>query len=270
MKVLILGAGGQLGRALSAAFADQEVLVADLPQCDLADFVGVKDWIISAQPEVIINAAAITDWQESENNQEKAMLINGTAVGNLAKIARDLKIKLIHYSANEVFSIGEDFYNEEAVPNPANFYGQSKLAGEKLLFENYPEAYLIRSSFLYGHDGKNFINQFIENVKNNQEIKVSENQIVCPTYVKDLAEATKKLLLENKPSGIYHLINEGAASLYELAYKIKDILALPTNIVPIKSNDSLSGKIILANTKFSKLRLWTEALEEYLLSLKLN
>jgi len=270
MKILILGAGGQLGRALTNVLADEEILVADLPQCDITNFDGIREWLKNSAPDAVINAAAYTAVDESENNQETADLVNGEAVGNLAAICHDLKIALIHYSTDFVFDGTQDIYNEQAVPNPLSYYGKSKLLGEKLCLEKNPDACIIRTAWLYGLGGNNFINKIIERAKKETELKVVDDQIGCPTFAKDLAVATRDFLREKHPGGIYHLTNDGSCSRYELALKIVEFLKYNTKVIPVKTTDlpetpaKRPAKVILQNTKLPKLRPWAEAVVDYL------
>lgn len=270
MKVLLLGAGGMLGHALVNEFAGDEIIVGDLPEFDITNFKEIKDKLQAIQPEVIINAAAYTNVDGCETNAELCNLVNGEAVGNLASISKELGIILVHYSTDYVFTgNNENGYAEEAQTNPLNIYGQSKELGEQLLMKNTDKYYLIRTAWLYGNSGKNFVDTIIELSGKNQQIPVVNDQFGNPTYAKDLAAATRRILIDKKPAGIYHQTNKGSCSWYEFALKIKELKGFKAEITPVTSKEferrakrPKYSKLI--NAKLPPLRHWVEALADYL------
>ncbi len=274
MKILILGANGMLGHALINELANEDIFVADLPEIDITKTDDLKLKIKECKPEVIINSAAYTDVDGCESDNEKCDLINGKAVGDLAKICHQLDIILVHYSTDYIFDgNNETGYKEEDKPSPINSYGKSKLLGEELLQKNNQKYYLIRTAWLFGLNGKNFVNSIIDLSKSKKQLKIVDDQFGNPTYTKDLAKATFNLLSNKNKFGIYHLVNSGSCNRYDLALKIKEIKLLDSEIVPASSAEfkrpAARPKFSkLINTKLPSLRPWQEAVEEYLKTLK--
>ncbi len=271
MKILILGAKGMLGTDLVEAFSKHEIIGWDKTELDLTDFELVKKQVTKLKPEIIINAAAYTAVDEAEEKRDLAMLINGEVVGNLAKIAKSLDIPIVHYSTDYVFDGEEkEGYKEDEVKiAPLSVYGESKVLGEKLLQGNTDKFYLIRISWLYGKNGKNFVETMLKLGKEKDELSVINDQVGSPTFAKDVARVTKEIIETKKPFGIYHVANSGKASWYDFAKKIFEIAKIDIKVRPIPTEDyPLPAKrpknSILINTKLKELRGWEEALLEYL------
>jgi len=271
MKVLILGAKGMLGADLLEVFKGNEIIGWDKEELDLTSFELTKKEIEKLKPEVIINAAAYTAVDDAEENRDLAVLINGEIVGNLAKIAKGLDIPIVHYSTDYVFS-GENkegYREDETNLAPLNVYGESKALGEKLLQENTDKFYLIRISWLYGKNGKNFVETMLKLGKEKDQLNVIDDQIGSPTYTKDVAKLTKEVVENKMPFGIYHAANSGKASWCGFAKKIFELAKIDIKVNPIPTEDyPLPAKrpknSILLNTKLKPLRSWEEALEDYL------
>ncbi len=276
-KILILGCHGMLGTDLAHALASSaELYLWDKEELDVTSEKLVQIKIESLQPDIIINATGFTDVDGAENNKEMAFKINAEAVGYLVQAAGKIQAKLVHFSTEHVFS-GEDEigYDENSVPSPINIYGQSKLDGEKFVTE-YNNGYLIRTSWLYGHAlqlgkprGLNFIDTMLKLGSEQAEVKVVNDQFGKLTYTKDLAQAVKNLIKGDYQPGIYHLVNEEAASWYAIAHELFKLKNIKIKLTPITSADYLTParrpkKAILLNTKFPVLRPWREALREYL------
>ncbi len=271
MKILILGAKGMLGHDLVETFSEHEVIGWDRTDLDLTDFSLAEKKITDLKPELIINAAAYTAVDDAETNREIAMKINGEAVGNLAKIAKKLDVPIVHYSTDYVFN-GEnsDGYKEdEEQIAPLNVYGESKALGEKLLQANTDKFYLIRISWLYGKNGKNFVETMLKLAKEKDELGVIDDQVGCPTYTKDVALRTKEIVEGKLPFGIYHSANSGKASWYDFAKKIFELAnvsikvkPIPTEAYPLPAKRPKNS--ILLNTKLKPLRNWEEALKDYI------
>ncbi|MCX6785520.1 MAG: dTDP-4-dehydrorhamnose reductase [Candidatus Komeilibacteria bacterium] len=270
MKLLILGAAGMLGQALVKEFAAEDIIVGDLPDFDLTKPKDLQKQIFAMAPEVIINAAAFTDVDGCETAKKVCFLVNGQAVGDLAKIAKNIGATLVHFSTDYVFNGQEpNGYKETDQPQPLNVYGQSKAEGENLLQQNADKFYLIRTAWLFGHGGKNFIDTIINLSNEKKELPVVNDQFGNPTYTKDLAAAIKNIILDKKPFGIYHQTNQGSCSWYELALKIKEINGLEINFISTSSatlpHSAVRPKYsILINNKLPALRPWEEALADYL------
>ncbi len=270
MKILLLGAGGMLGHALINEFAGEDLVVGDLPDYDLSKFKELEIKIRTIKPEVIINAAALTNVDACETDQELCRQINGQAVGKLAALTKGINIILVHFSTDYVFA-GNDKngYSEEAPTNPLNAYGQSKALGEQLLIKNTDKYYLIRTAWLYGPSGKNFVDTIINLAGKSQLVPVVNDQFGSPTYTKDLAASVRRILIDKRPFGLYHQTNSGQCSWYEFAFKIKAIKRFEAVIEPVSSQQFPRPAIrpkysILLNTKLPALRPWPEALADYL------
>lgn len=279
-RILILGAHGTLGQALTEVFgAENELLAWDRPQLDLTYPEVVSERIREAQPSLIINAAAYNavDASQAREGWTIARRVNGDAVGTLARVARRMKAILIHYSTDYVFDgEREGGYREEDEPSPANAYGVSKLFGELKLQGEGRSFYLIRTSRLFGRVGsapgvkENFVDMMLRLGRERGEVRAIRGvEISSPTYAADLARATRELILAKKPFGIYHRTNTGACDWYAFAEEIFRQAKMSVNLVPITAADlprvaRRPRFSVLLSTKLPSLRPWQEALAEYL------
>ena len=277
MKILITGSAGMLGKDMAEEFSNYQPLLYDREKLDLTNFSRLKRELVKVRPDLIINCAGYTNVEKAEEQEDIANLINGEVVGDLAQICRDLNIILIHISTEYVFDgQKKEGYNENDQPKSQNAYGRSKALGEKLLMENCHKYYLIRTSWIYGHNpqkgktrGINFIDKMIELAGEREELSLVNNQFSKPTYTKDLCEAIKKLVEEKYEFGIYHLVNEEKTNPLEFAQEIFKIKKIDIKINPISYQDYPSKvnrpiNAVLNNNKFPKLRSWKEALQDYL------
>jgi dTDP-4-dehydrorhamnose reductase len=270
METLILGSEGMLGTALMRVFED--AIGYDREELDITDFDAVEDAFQEKEWDLIINAAGYTDVDGCETNESLANLINGEAVLNIAKICNDFGIPLVHFSTDYVFD-GESplGYSEFDEPNPINIYGQSKLKGEKAIQENMENFYIIRTSWLFGPNGKNFVETMLKIGPEKGTLNVVNDQIGKPTYTLDLAKAVQTLATHENPYGIYHITNEEPVSWFDFAEEIFDLADLEVKVSPVSSDEFKRPAkrpecSILLNGKFPPLRSHTEALEEYLKS----
>ena len=272
MKILILGHKGMLGDELVKVFKkDNELTLWDRSEIDIADRKDVESKIGDLRPEAVINAAAYTavDLAEKEG-KEIAYQVNGEAVGFLAEACKKNNSVLIHYSTDYVFNgRNKNGYQEDEKRDPLNEYGQSKARGEELLQKINPKFYLIRLSWLFGINGKNFVETMLRLAKENKELRVVNDQYGKPTYAKDLAQRTRELLESKRPFGIYHLTNEGVCTWYEFAVKIFELAGIEAKVVPVVSSEfptpaKRPAYSALVNTKLPLSRSWQGALEEYL------
>ncbi|MBU1038677.1 dTDP-4-dehydrorhamnose reductase [Patescibacteria group bacterium] len=277
-KVLLLGVLGMLGSDLALVLADLPGLVLwDKEQIDVTNQAEVLLKIKELKPKIIINATGYTDVLGAEDNHTAADSLNDRAVGYLADSAKLLDAWLVHFSTEYVFDGLTEAagYDESARPKPLNYYGQSKMAGEKHIL-NYQNGFLIRTSWLYGRTpqrgkprGLNFIATILQKAQQQKNLQVVNDQFGKPTYTVDLANAVRKLLSNGYEPGIYHLVNEQATSWYELAREIGRLRGLKNSLQPVASADYPDlvvrpKKAILLNTKFPHLRPWQEAVKEYL------
>jgi dTDP-4-dehydrorhamnose reductase len=261
IKTLILGAGGMLGTDLCRVFSDAVKLTHD--DIDIADKAQVIEMIKRIEPDVVINAAAYTDVDgcEDECNRELAFDVNGRAPGYIAHGCSLVGAKLVHFSTDYVFDGSKKEYVESDVPAPISMYGKSKLLGEKNIIENLDDYRIIRTSWLFGHHGRNFVETMLKLSGEMDAVKVVDDQFGKPTYTVDLASKTAEIV--GLASGIYHITNEGVCSWYEFAAEVID------NVVPCSSEEFVRKAkrprySVLTNTKTAPMRHWREALIEYL------
>ena len=220
MKVLVTGANGQLGHDLVNELKrrDIEVLPADITEMDITDQKSVDTFIKSNTPSVIVHCAAWTDVDLAEDNKEPCFKVNTDGTRNIAKAAAEINAKLIYISTDYVFS-GEGttpWDPDKSIPNPLNVYGESKYKGEIAVEECCKDYLIVRISWVFGKNGKNFIKTMLNLGKNHKELKVVDDQIGSPTYTKDLAKLLVDMI-EKNASGIFHATNTGYCSWYDLA-----------------------------------------------------
>jgi dTDP-4-dehydrorhamnose reductase len=270
MRILLLGANGMLGKELQIAFADQTVISWDFAELDITQRAMVLEKIPIPEPSIIINAAAYTAVDQCETQEEIATRVNGDAVGYLAEAATSLNIPIVHFSTDYVFagdvSLG---YAEDAPRKPLNAYGRSKAVGEERLEQSGATYYLIRTSWLYGKHGKNFVDTMLRLADEKEELRVVNDQHGKPTFARDLAQAVVRLTSDTRPSGIYHITNEGETTWYDFAKKILELAGKKTPVVPISSKEfptpaKRPATSSLINTKLPPMRKWDAALSEYL------
>jgi len=258
-NILILGAGGMLGRDLAAAFPGARLCGHE--DLDITDEAAVKVYICDMKPDLVINAAAYTNVDGCEDDPETAFTVNGDAPGYIAAACRAAGAVLVHYSTDYVFDGTKTEYVESDKPNPINVYGASKLRGEQKIAENTDDYRIIRTSWLFGRHGKNFVETIRQLSKTNETVRVVTNQVGKPTYTADLARKTVEIA--GCPPGVYHVTNDGVCSWYEFAR------AFAPNVVPCTSDEfprkaKRPAYSVLVNTKTSPMRPWKEALEDYL------
>ena len=274
MKVLILGSLGSLGQTFAEIYQDADVTAWDRPQLDITDEATVMQKIGELAPNLIINCAAYNAVDKAEEDRATAELINGTAVGFVAAAANKVGATMVHYSTAYVFDGNNaEGYNEDDIPKPQSVYASSKLLGEQQLVEHCEKYYLIRTTWLYGKEsitGKpSFVDLMLSLAKDGKEIKGIIDEFGQPTFVKDLALGSRKLVDEKKPFGIYHLTNQGMASWYDWAAEIFKIKNMDVKLGKAMSSDFTRPAKrpqygVLINTKAQQLRPWHEALKEYL------
>lgn len=273
MKILILGYKGMLGYEFAEALENFHKLVLwDRDQIDIAEKEEVMEKIGNLKPDIIVNAAAYTAVDKAESEKELAYKVNGYAVGYLSEICKEINALLVHFSTDYVFS-GENhlgYKENHPLEKPLNVYGKSKALGEKMIQDINPRHYLIRTSWLFGRNGKNFVETMIQLAYKNEPIKVVNDQFGSPTYAKDLAMKVKELLDSGGEYGIYHITNFGFCSWYEFASEIFRQVKLNPEVKPIKSEEFPASAerpaySMLINTKLHPLRSWQEGLRAYLI-----
>lgn len=227
-NILVTGANGQLGsefNALQKSFPNYQFLFASRQELSIEDEASVAKYFATHAIDCCINCAAYTAVDKAEAEQEQAIAINATAVGNLAAICHQQESLFIHFSTDYVFNgQAKQPYKETDTTHPVNFYGQTKLQGEQAAMANNPHAILIRTSWVYSHFGKNFVKTMLRLMSEKESIGVVADQFGCPTYAHDLAAAVMQIITFGKFSpGIYHYCNEGIISWHEFATAIKEL-----------------------------------------------
>ena len=279
MRVIVIGANGQLGTGLSRVLGDWDLVPFKHSELEICDFTHVRQVLSEVKPRVVINTAAFNRVEDCETEVEKAFGVNAFAERNLAQICAELDCVLVHISTDYVF--GEEKrtpYTEEDAPNPLSVYGVSKLVGEYFVRSLCPKHFVVRTSGLYGIAGSsgkggNFVETMIRLAKENKPIRVVNDQVLTPTYTKDVAQKIKELL-QTGVYGLYHITNNGQCSWYEFASKIFKLLGLkpdfgPTTTAAYRAKARRPPYSVLAHNKLKQLGLddlrpWPQALTAYL------
>lgn len=241
MKVLLTGANGQLGHCFKDIFPSDWVLIAtDHHELDITDTVAVDKYIAKHQPTVIVNAAAYTAVDKAEVECELANKVNVLGPKNLAQSAYKYGVQFFHISTDYVFDGSKNSpYEETDVTNPINVYGKTKREGEIQVMEAYPQAIIIRTSWVFSEYGNNFVKTMLKLAKTKSELSVVNDQIGNPTYAGDIAKLIITFIEKNVDSGIYHYCGDESTSWYFFAKKIlhnalgQGVLANIPNIIPV-------------------------------------
>jgi dTDP-4-dehydrorhamnose reductase len=233
MRLLITGAAGMLGRDVAAAAArsGHDVVALARAQLDVADRAAVENAIADARPDAVVNCAAWTDVDGAEEHEDQATRVNGDGPGHLAEAAP----YLVHVSSDYVFDgRGTEPYREEDPTAPLSAYGRSKLAGEHAVQQANPEHAIVRSSWLFGSGGSNFVDTMLRLGAERDELRVVDDQIGCPTFTGHLAEALVQIA-DYRTRGILHVAGGGACSWFELARAAVQEQHLTTRVEPCTS-----------------------------------
>ena len=271
MRILITGAGGQLGHDLTAVLTTHDVKATDLAHLDITNRATVVSAVADFRPDLIINSAAYNDVDGAEWAQGEAFAINGNGPGNLADAAAEAGIKLVHISSDYVFDGRKGSpYTEEDEPNPLNMYGRSKREGELRVLNSKASACVLRTAWLYGINGKNFVKAILNAAKRGEPLKVVADQVGSPTSSRDLAHAISSLI-RTSARGLFHVVNSGACSRFEFA---KAIVRGSVRVDPIttaedgrRAHRPLSTALASVRweaTGLTPLRPWEAALDDFL------
>lgn len=300
-KVLVTGSNGMLGVDLCHQLSrDYDIVGLDIGKspvtsglapvyipCDIRDKDKVIESVTKAHPDLIVHTAALTDVDGCERDPERAEKINREGTANVVVSASNLKVPFIYISTDFVFDGSKDNpYTEDDQPNPLSVYARTKYEGEKIVsaLKNY---IIIRTSWLYGANGKNFVDTILEKAQHEKTLKVVDDQCGSPTYTKDLAKAIYKLLdtiwglglgdrgqKSNERDRIYHICNKGTVSWFDYTKEILQMAGLDNiEVVPIKSNQlgrparrprfSALDTSYFEGTTGYVVRSWQDALKEY-------
>lgn len=276
MRIFLTGASGKLGSALQAALTARrhEVIATDVDRIDVTDFAATRDAIAEAQPELVIHPAAWTDVDGCARDPQRAVLVNGFGAQHVALAAAAVGAAVAYISTNEVFDgRASRPYLEYDRPNPPNAYGYSKWVGEQATITLNPRHYIVRTAWLFAHGGANFLHSVLNAAREGRQLRVVANEVANPTYTNDLAEAIAALV-ETERYGIYHLVNEGACSRYELARYALERAGLgdtpvqkisshqwsrPSTPPPYSALANMAGALVGI-----RLRPWQEAVDTFL------
>jgi dTDP-4-dehydrorhamnose reductase len=273
---LVTGANGQLGNEIKD-------LSSSYPQFNFV-FFGREEFPVNNEqiagkifsqykPSYLLNCAAYTAVDKAETEKEKAKEINGDAVGTLALLSKKFGVKFIHISTDYVFN-GEarQPLKEEATVDPVNYYGESKLLGEQLAFQNHPDSVIIRTSWVYSSYGNNFVKTMMRLMGEKESIGVVNDQTGSPTYAADLAEGLLKIINGDKwVPGIYNYSNDGIITWFEFATAIRDLTGSSCAVKPISTEQfptpakrpaySVLDKTKITETYGVKIKDWKESLQ---------
>ena len=299
MKILLLGHKGMLGSDLLTKLSrEHKVVGMDKEEIDIVSADECENAIREASFDIVINAAAYTNVDGCETDREGCFAVNAEAVKNIAEACRNTKTRIIHFSTDYVFDgTAREPYKEDASCNPINVYGESKLAGERYLQTLSDNYLLIRTSWLYGIKGKNFVKAILEKAEAKKYIadtmnktnakadgpstlSVVDDQVGSPTYTKDLAAAVS-VLIEKNAQGIFHVTNRGSCTWHQFAVKIlketgyDNIVVEPIKSIDLKRPAMRPAYSILSTQKFIQatgktLQPWQLALQDYLNNSKLQ
>ena len=282
-RVLVVGHRGMLGSALmqllGAADSGVELHGADLPEIDITDPRSLTSVLDECQPELVINCAAFTQVDDAETHTDESMRVNGEGAGNVASAAAAHGARVVHISTDFVFDgRKEGPYVESDTPRPLSVYGSSKLEGERRVAAASEDHLIVRTSWLYGPGGRNFVTAILELAKERDKLQVVADQHGCPTYTRDLARAIWALCRADA-RGIVHAAGAGSCSWYEFACEIVRRSPFDAEVRPVTSEEFKGPADRPANSVLDTARLreltgfqfphWTESLADYLDSLSL-
>ena len=232
MRILITGARGQLGQALQQVLAGEDLILKDLPEFDLTQ-ADCEAQIVAAHPSVILHVGAYTNVDGAEREPDRAMAVNEQGTALVARAAATLKARLIYVSTDYVFDgMQMTPYCEEDLPHPINVYGQSTRAGEIAALAGCTNTLVVRTAWLYGHAGSNFVKTMMKLASEKPFLEVVADQRGCPTNADDLAMALKDLAASDL-RGICHVTNRGDCTWHEFAEAIVSLMGVSTPVRPI-------------------------------------
>jgi dTDP-4-dehydrorhamnose reductase len=279
VKILITGSNGQLGneiRVLAGDYPDFDFIYTDIDELDITNPLEVEIFFIKNQPQVVINCAAYTAVDKAETDESKALLINATAVANLAKSAAGVGALIIHISTDYVFD-GKSYlpYIETDKINPLSSYGRTKLAGENAVQLNATKGIILRTSWLYSAFGNNFVKTMMKYGIERDTLNVVFDQIGTPTYARDLAKVILDIIplaINISGTNLYHYSNEGVASWYDFARTVIAFSGIRCEIYPILTENyplpaqrpfySVLNKSKIKETFKIKIPYWSDSVKD--------
>jgi len=276
VRVLVTGAGGMLAKDLVPCLQGQGYETVALPHDDLdiTDLASIKAAVNDLKPDLVINCAAYTKVDEAEREEHRALMVNGFGVHNLCLVCQERDIPLVHFSTDYIFDgTKADPYTIYDDPSPINAYGRSKLLGEKYILWLLDRFYLIRTSWLFGLHGKNFVESMLELGQRQKHIFVVNDQRGCPTWTYHLAQAVVALI-ETGRYGVYHITNSEPTTWFDFAREIFRLSNVDIEVSPTSSDklprpakrpgNSVLDPFPLPEVLGRGMPSWREALREYL------
>ncbi|MCM8821204.1 MAG: dTDP-4-dehydrorhamnose reductase [Candidatus Omnitrophica bacterium] len=275
MKIVITGGTGLVGRYLSKVVKSDEVTVLSKKDCDITVFQSVKDIFYRIMPDVIFHLAAFTNVDLSERDPVSAFRVNVSGTNNIAFLGNRIGAFVVYVSTDFVFDGRKKTpYSENDIPEPISIYGKTKFEGERVIISNCRKYCILRTSRIFGKDGKNFASSLPKRLFQMEQVNVTTDLITSPTYAKDLAEVLFRIMKE-RFCGILHFSNSGYCSWYDFAIHICRYFGLKTELlIPLSIKDfhqsiaerpafsALDTDLFAKN--FYQPRSWRQALEEYL------
>ncbi len=272
MRILITGANGQLGHELQRVLRHHTLIPAVWPEFDLLKTDAEKQ-VLAARPDVVFHTASYTDVDGAEREPDKAMAVNAEGTERVARATGKAGARLIYLSTDYVFDGRKTSpYVETDKPNPLNTYGRSKLEGERRALACCPNTLIVRSAWLYGAHGKNFVNTIVRLASDQPALRVVADQRGCPTYAGDLAAALVRVL-DTDMQGVVHATGAGDWTWYEFACAIVSLMRGTVPVYPITTAEA--GRAarrppysVLANRVLAEVGItlphWKEALTRYM------
>jgi dTDP-4-dehydrorhamnose reductase len=280
MKVLVTGINGQLGYDVLRELKKKghEAYGTVRNDFDLTDETSVFAYVKKVMPDAIIHCAAYTNVDKAETDRETAYAVNGLGTKYLAKAAKENKAKMIFVSTDYVFEgTATKPYEVDHPTSPIGVYGETKLAGEEFISSTLEQYFIVRTAWVYGINGNNFVKTMLRLGKELGEVGVVHDQIGSPTYTVDLASFLVALIESNK-YGIYHVTNDGDCSWYEFALEIFKQSELNVKVNPLTTEQfprpaarpkySVLSKKKISDMGFTPLRNWRDALAAFLKEMK--
>ena len=236
MRILLTGAGGQLGRAIQDIFSNHKIIAYDRQQLDITHLDAARAAVVTHAPDLVLNAAAYNAVDQAERDPEAAYRGNALGPRNLALVTAARGIPLLHISTNYVFDgLSRRPYHEFDMPHPQSVYGQSKLAGEEAVRTLNAKHYIVRTSWLYHRHGNNFIKTMCV-LSQQPEVRVVNDQVGSPTYAPHLVTALTQLIA-TEAFGTYHMAGRGGTSRFDLIQTLYALLGVHSQVKPIPSTE---------------------------------
>ncbi len=240
MIIGITGYKGMLGTVLTAQLQQLGHIIVgvDLPEHNLLDFPAIQKHFMDSNIGFLYNCAAFTNVDKCETEYDMAYAVNALAVQNCAALSRKMSIPFVHISTDYVFNgTAKTPYTTEMLTDPVSAYGKSKAAGEKFVLATYPEkSFIVRTAWLYGHQGNNFVETILKAAAIKPELKIVNDQTGAPTFVDDLVFLLIRLL-DSKTYGIYHYTNRGVTTWYHFAKEFLNLAKVNTTVLPCTTEE---------------------------------